>query len=345
MDHVRQIPQVGPAVGGPARERRRRSASSPPARRARGSVRWSPASRTATSRTSGRIVATLDVLSGGRAVCGIGARVVRGGAPRVRLAVPAGGGAARPGRRTRSSCCRCCGARARRRTGAACSTCPRRRATRGRCRSACRSSSAARASGGRCAWWREHADGCNLFGDPAKVRAKLAVLHAHCAAVGRDPAEIEVTHLSTALAGADGGRGRDADGRAAAGQGGPVEVRRQRRRGHGGRSRSSATRAGGRRRADGDRAAGRPRSGSRTRSLASPRWWRSSGEVALRWTSPAHGAGTRSTRRAPKVKGASRRASPADGIRGCRRGCVQPPVGCRQEPQARRRQVDVSSGR
>ena len=47
----------------------------------------------------------------------------------------------------------------------------------------------------------ERADGCNLFGDPAKVRAKLAVLHAHCAAVGRDPAEIEVTHLSTALAG------------------------------------------------------------------------------------------------------------------------------------------------
>ncbi|MDX6376039.1 MAG: hypothetical protein QOE98_342 [Gaiellaceae bacterium] len=48
----------------------------------------------------------------------------------------------------------------------------------------------------------ERADGCNLFGDAAKVRAKLAVLHAHCAAVGRDPAEIEVTHLSTALAAA-----------------------------------------------------------------------------------------------------------------------------------------------
>ena len=45
----------------------------------------------------------------------------------------------------------------------------------------------------------ERADGCNLFGDPARVRAKLAVLHAHCADVGRDPATIEVTHLSTAL--------------------------------------------------------------------------------------------------------------------------------------------------
>ncbi len=48
----------------------------------------------------------------------------------------------------------------------------------------------------------ERADGCNLFGDPARVRAKLAVLHAHCAEAGRDPAAIEVTHLSTALAAA-----------------------------------------------------------------------------------------------------------------------------------------------
>jgi alkanesulfonate monooxygenase SsuD/methylene tetrahydromethanopterin reductase-like flavin-dependent oxidoreductase (luciferase family)/predicted kinase len=46
----------------------------------------------------------------------------------------------------------------------------------------------------------ERADGCNLFGDAARVRHKLAVLHAHCAEVGRDPAQIEVTHLSTALA-------------------------------------------------------------------------------------------------------------------------------------------------
>jgi alkanesulfonate monooxygenase SsuD/methylene tetrahydromethanopterin reductase-like flavin-dependent oxidoreductase (luciferase family)/predicted kinase len=46
----------------------------------------------------------------------------------------------------------------------------------------------------------DRADGCNLFGGPDRVRAKLAVLHAHCADVGRDPATIEVTHLSTALA-------------------------------------------------------------------------------------------------------------------------------------------------
>jgi F420-dependent oxidoreductase-like protein len=40
-----------------------------------------------------------------------------------------------------------------------------------------------------------HADACNLFGDPDTVRAKLAVLRAHCAAEGRDPSSIEVTHL------------------------------------------------------------------------------------------------------------------------------------------------------
>lgn len=43
-----------------------------------------------------------------------------------------------------------------------------------------------------------HADSCNLFGDPDTVRHKLAVLHEHCAAEGRDPGEIEVTHFSPA---------------------------------------------------------------------------------------------------------------------------------------------------
>jgi alkanesulfonate monooxygenase SsuD/methylene tetrahydromethanopterin reductase-like flavin-dependent oxidoreductase (luciferase family)/predicted kinase len=42
-----------------------------------------------------------------------------------------------------------------------------------------------------------YADACNLQGEPDAVRAALAVLHRHCADVGRDPAEIEVTHLST----------------------------------------------------------------------------------------------------------------------------------------------------
>ena len=44
----------------------------------------------------------------------------------------------------------------------------------------------------------QHADACNLFGEPDEVRHKVAVLHHHCAAVGRDPAEVSVTHLSVA---------------------------------------------------------------------------------------------------------------------------------------------------
>jgi F420-dependent oxidoreductase-like protein len=42
------------------------------------------------------------------------------------------------------------------------------------------------------------ADACNLFGDPDTVRRKLAVLRAHCVDVGRDPEAIEVTHLARA---------------------------------------------------------------------------------------------------------------------------------------------------
>ena len=43
-----------------------------------------------------------------------------------------------------------------------------------------------------------HADACNVFGEPEDVRHKVAVLHRHCEAEGRDPAEITVTQLSTA---------------------------------------------------------------------------------------------------------------------------------------------------
>jgi F420-dependent oxidoreductase-like protein len=43
-----------------------------------------------------------------------------------------------------------------------------------------------------------HADACNLLGDAATVRRKVAVLREHCAAEGRDPAEIAVTHLAPA---------------------------------------------------------------------------------------------------------------------------------------------------
>ena len=43
-----------------------------------------------------------------------------------------------------------------------------------------------------------HADACNLFGDPDTVRRKIAVLSEHCAAEERDPATIEITHLAAA---------------------------------------------------------------------------------------------------------------------------------------------------
>jgi len=44
-----------------------------------------------------------------------------------------------------------------------------------------------------------YADACNLRGDPTTVRHKTSVLADHCRHVGRDPAEVRVTHLSTAL--------------------------------------------------------------------------------------------------------------------------------------------------
>ncbi|HUG83724.1 MAG TPA: TIGR03560 family F420-dependent LLM class oxidoreductase [Euzebya sp.] len=49
----------------------------------------------------------------------------------------------------------------------------------------------------------EHADACNLFGDVETVRHKIEVLRSHCADVGRDAAEVEVTTLGTVLAAPD----------------------------------------------------------------------------------------------------------------------------------------------
>jgi F420-dependent oxidoreductase-like protein len=41
-----------------------------------------------------------------------------------------------------------------------------------------------------------YADACNIIGDADTVAHKVEVLHGHCEAVGRDPAEIEVTALA-----------------------------------------------------------------------------------------------------------------------------------------------------
>jgi F420-dependent oxidoreductase-like protein len=43
----------------------------------------------------------------------------------------------------------------------------------------------------------QYADGCNIMGDPARARHLLGVLGEHCDAVGRDPDEITKTRLGT----------------------------------------------------------------------------------------------------------------------------------------------------
>src|SRR5947207_2543475 len=41
----------------------------------------------------------------------------------------------------------------------------------------------------------QYADGCNVFGDPERIRHLMGVLDGHCADVDRDPAEITRTRL------------------------------------------------------------------------------------------------------------------------------------------------------
>jgi F420-dependent oxidoreductase-like protein len=48
-----------------------------------------------------------------------------------------------------------------------------------------------------------YADAANVIGDLDVVRRKAQVLRAHCVEVGRDPADVELTHLSTVLVGDD----------------------------------------------------------------------------------------------------------------------------------------------
>jgi alkanesulfonate monooxygenase SsuD/methylene tetrahydromethanopterin reductase-like flavin-dependent oxidoreductase (luciferase family)/predicted kinase len=58
-----------------------------------------------------------------------------------------------------------------------------------------------------------HADACNLFGEPDVIRHKVAVLRAHCEAEGRDPSTVKVTqHSEAAVMSAGGERYSDAVG-------------------------------------------------------------------------------------------------------------------------------------
>ena len=41
-----------------------------------------------------------------------------------------------------------------------------------------------------------YADKCNVTGDASTLARKIDVLHRHCAEVGRDPAEVDITWMS-----------------------------------------------------------------------------------------------------------------------------------------------------
>ena len=45
----------------------------------------------------------------------------------------------------------------------------------------------------------QYADQCNVAGDADMIRHKIKVIHEHCAAVGRDPSEIEITRMATLM--------------------------------------------------------------------------------------------------------------------------------------------------
>ncbi|HEY6629454.1 MAG TPA: TIGR03560 family F420-dependent LLM class oxidoreductase [Acidimicrobiia bacterium] len=48
-----------------------------------------------------------------------------------------------------------------------------------------------------------YADACNLFGKPETIVRKVEILGRHCSENGRDPAAVEVTHLTAAMVGRD----------------------------------------------------------------------------------------------------------------------------------------------
>jgi F420-dependent oxidoreductase-like protein len=58
----------------------------------------------------------------------------------------------------------------------------------------------------------QYADACNVFGSPEMISRKYRILDEHCAAVGRDPSEIERSTLQGVNLTSDGGRhGESAD--------------------------------------------------------------------------------------------------------------------------------------
>jgi F420-dependent oxidoreductase-like protein len=72
----------------------------------------------------------------------------------------------------------------------------------------------------------QYADACNVFGDPERVKHLMGVLDQHCADVGRDPSEISRTKLSTLVLGdtAEAAEAKAAPIREAMGERGPAMV-------------------------------------------------------------------------------------------------------------------------
>ena len=59
----------------------------------------------------------------------------------------------------------------------------------------------------------QYADACNVFGSPQAIARKYAILDEHCAAVGRNPDEIERTTLQGVNVSAEGARGTETPAR------------------------------------------------------------------------------------------------------------------------------------
>ena len=57
----------------------------------------------------------------------------------------------------------------------------------------------------------QYADACNVFEGPEAIARKYAILDAHCAAVGRDPNDIERTTLQGVRLARNGGPGESPD--------------------------------------------------------------------------------------------------------------------------------------